>query len=383
MNKTCLLQSDERLDLLIRLLSFDRNFSDIGELRLELLNDTSQFEAMMEAAVRRHLLPAALVQLKDKGILPPHRSERTKDGSIVTQMADFENRFKQRRASFGTALHDVLSCLNEVGVQPIVLKGSMSLISGQPEWRFQRDIDFAVEPSEADKTVSALRKVGFRECDDQDERPHHLQPMARGDMPGTLEPHIKLAGARARAVLPDDVLIQSVTDHVWQGLNYRAMSNAGFLLHGLAHHHFQNRGYIYGTVSLKGLLEFAHTVSGMQETDVLELDRMTAALPRLRAGLQLWYGLATRLLGVRLPPGVTVSNGAENLADTVSNRHLRGQTVRPFAGVREHVALSLQHASKSGLIPSVVRPLLEGCHTAVWWSYEEQRRKASGILIDD
>ncbi|MEP6163824.1 MAG: nucleotidyltransferase family protein, partial [Anderseniella sp.] len=345
MNKPCLLQSDERLDLLIRLLSFDRNFSAIGELRLELLNDTSQFEAMMEAAVRRHLLPAALVQLKDKGILPPHRSARTKDGSIVTQLADFENQFKQRRASFGTALHDVLSCLNKVGVQPIVLKGSMSLISGQPEWRFQRDIDFAVEPSEADKTVSALRKVGFRECDDQDERPHHLQPMARDDMPGTLEPHVKLAGSRARAVLPDDVLVQSVTDHVWQGVNYRAMSSAGFLLHGLAHHHFQNRGYIYGTVSLKGLLEFAHTVSRLQETDVLELDRMTATLPRLKAGLQLWYGLATRLLGVRLPPGVTVSSDAEKLADTVSNRHLRGRTVRPFAGVREHVVLSLQHAS--------------------------------------
>ncbi len=383
MNNTCLLQSDERLDLLIRLLSFDRNFSDIGELRLELLNDMSQFEAMMQAAARRHLLPAALVQLKDKGILPPHRSQRAKDGSIVTQLADFENRFKQRRASFGTALHGVVSCLNKVGVQPIVLKGSMSLISGQPKWRFQRDIDFAVEPSEADKTVSALRADGFRECDDLDERPHHLQPMARDDMPGTLEPHVKLAGARARAVLPDDVLFRSVTDHVWQGVNYRAMSNAGFLLHGLAHHHFQNRGYIYGTVSLKGLLEFAHTVSRLQETDVLELDRMTVALPRLRAGLQLWYGLARHLLGVRLPPGVTINSGAEELAATVSSRYLHGRTVSPFAGVREHVALTLQHVSKSSLISSVAQPVLEGCHTAVWWSYELQRQKASGILIND
>jgi len=383
MNKNCLLHSDERLDLLIRLLGFDRNFQDIGELRVELLNDMSQFEAMMQAAARRHLLPAALVQLKDKGILPPHRSERAKDGSIVTQLADFENRFKQRRASFGTALHDVVSCLNKVGVQPIVLKGSMSLISGQPEWRFQRDIDFAVEPSEADKTVSALRTDGFRECDDQNERPHHLQPMTRDDMPGTLEPHVKLAGARARAVLPDDVLIQSVTDQAWQGVNYRAMSNAGFLLHGLAHHHFQNRGYIYGTVSLKGLLEFAHTVSGMQEPDVLELDRLTAALPRLRAGLQLWYGLARHLLGARLPPGVTISSGAEKLADTVSTRYLHGRTVWPFTGVREHVVLSLKHASKTDLVSSVVPPVLEGCHTAVWWSYELQRRNASGIMIND
>ena len=59
MKHSCLLQPDERLDLLVRLLSFDRNFQDIGELRVELLNDMSLFEAMVQAAVRRHLLPAA------------------------------------------------------------------------------------------------------------------------------------------------------------------------------------------------------------------------------------------------------------------------------------------------------------------------------------
>jgi len=161
------------------------------------------------------------------------------------------------------------------------------------------------------------------------------------------------------------------------------MSKAGFLLHGLAHHHFQNRGYIYGTVSLKGLLEFAHCISGMQETDVLELDALSGGHPRLKAGLLLWCALAKRLLGVTLPQGLITSNIVENHAETVSIRYLRGQTVSPFAGVREHIVLTLLHAPKTSLASSVVPSILDGCHIAVWWSHETQRRNASGILTND
>jgi len=377
------MQPAERLDLLARLLRFDNDVHDIGGLRVELLNDMSSLEAVMQAAARRQLLPAAIDQLRVKGILPPRQSRRAAKDSLLAQLTDLDAQFKIRRSALGGALHDIVGCLNKADIQPIVLKGSMSLISGEPEWRFQRDIDFAVDPSEAGRTVTALRAEGFRECDEMDRRPHHLKPMQRNDVPGIIEPHVKLAGTRARAVLPDDVLMGTVGHHAWKGLSYRAMSKAGFLLHGLAHHHFQNRGYIYGTVSLKGLLEFAHCISGMQETDVLELDALSGGHPRLKAGLLLWCALAKRLLGVTLPQGLITSNIVENHAETVSIRYLRGQTVSPFAGVREHIVLTLLHAPKTSLASSVVPSILDGCHIAVWWSHETQRRNASGILTND
>ena len=377
------MQPDKRLDLLTRLLRFDNDVHDIGGLRTELLNDMSSLEAMLQAAARRQLLPAAIRQLRVKGILPSRPSRRPARDSILAQLTDLDARFRNRRSALGGALRDIIGCLNKADIQPIVLKGSMSLISGEPEWRFQRDIDFAVAPSEAERTVTALRAEGFRECDGMDRRPHHLRPMQRDDVPGTIEPHVKLAGTRARAVLPDDVLMGTVSHHAWKGLSYRAMSKAGFLLHGLAHHHFQNRGYVYGTVSLKGLLEFAHCISGLQETDVLELNALTGGHPRLKAGLLLWCAVAKRLLGVTLPQGLISNSTVARHAETVSIRYLCGQTVSPFAGIREHIVLTLLHAPKTSLVSSVVPSILDGCHIAVWWSREMQTRNASGILVND
>lgn len=378
-----MLQPDERLDLLIRLLRFNHDVHDIGKLRIDLLSNMSSFEAMMQAAARRQLLPAAISHLEKKGILPPPYGAGATTGSILAQLAELDKQFKQRRAALGGALHEIIACLNNSGIQPVVLKGSMSLISGHPEWRFQRDIDFAVEPAAAGVAVTALKACGFRERHDMEQRPHHLRPMQRDDVPALIEPHVQLAGTRAKAVLPDDVLMGTVGHHVWNGLSYRALSNAGFLLHGLAHHHFQNRGYIYGTVSLKGLSEFAHAVSGLQETDVPELDAVVAGHPRLKAGLLLWCALAKRLLGVTLPQGLITNRTVNHHADMISNRYRRGETVSPFTGVREHITLTLRHTSKTSWVPSVLQPILDGCHRAVRLDHERQRRNASGIFVDD
>ena len=258
MIRSSLLQPDERLDLLIRVLSFNSDLESIGNLRAELLGDLSAIEAMMQAASRRHLQSAAVYQLAEKGILPSPRSVKMTTGSVLSLMSELDEQFRQRRAALANALHEVIEALNRAGVQPLVLKGSMSLISGSPEWRFQRDIDFAVEPAVADAVLAALRACGFRVREDMEQRPHHLKPMQRDDIPGLLEPHIRLAGDRARAVLPDDVLMGAVRECRWRGVRYKAMSNSGFLLHGLAHHYFQNMGFIYCNVSLKGLLEKSH-----------------------------------------------------------------------------------------------------------------------------
>ena len=296
-------------------------------------------------------------------------------------MSELDEQFRQRRAALANALHEVIEALNRAGVQPLVLKGSMSLISGSPEWRFQRDIDFAVEPAVADAVLAALRACGFRVREDMEQRPHHLKPMQRDDIPGLLEPHIRLAGDRARAVLPDDVLMGAVRECRWRGVRYMAMSNSGFLLHGLAHHYVQNRGFIYGTVSLKGLLEFAHSITGLQLTDVDELNLLVAELPRLRTGLQLWCALAKRLLGAA-PAEIPVHPAIDKHATIVSDRYQRGRTVSPATGVLEHIALTARLAPTKSLLSILVPPVRDGCHKAVWRNLEMQRRNASGILAD-
>ncbi|WP_108882994.1 nucleotidyltransferase family protein [Anderseniella sp. Alg231-50] len=382
MNNTSLLLDNERLDLLIRLLRVNDDIHDTGKLRIELLSDMSSFEAMMQAAARRHLLPAAIFNLRNKGILLPPQTAHVAGSSILAQLADLDDQFNQRRAILASALHEIIACLNNNGIQPLVLKGSISLISGKPEWRFQRDIDFAVEPAAADVAITALQARGFSVCEDMERRPHHLKPMERADVPALIEPHVKLAGIRAREVLPDEVLTGTVNGQSWQGVNYRATSNAGFLLHGLAHHYFQNRGFIYGTFSLKGLLEFAFVIAGLQEADISELNNLTEGHPRLKAALLLWCGVAKHLLGVSPPPGIVLSRAIEKYALIVSDRYQRGLTVSPFTGVREHIAMTLRHAPPTSLVRSTLPPILDGSRGPVWRDHEKQRRNASGLLTD-
>ncbi|MEO1160859.1 MAG: nucleotidyltransferase family protein, partial [Pseudomonadota bacterium] len=281
MSGATLLLPTERHDLLVRLLRFDPQPEQISALRFELLSDIRAMEAVMSAASRRQLVSAAISQLKLNGILRPKPAHHGERETITTQIGRLDAEFSQRRALLTRALQDIIARLNDVGIEPLILKGAMSLISGEPDWRFQRDIDFAIYPLQAGATVAALAKAGFSECEHSGPRPHHLRPMERTGLPATIEPHVKLAGARAQSVLPDEILLQTESTETWRGLKYRRLSDAGFVLHGLAHHHYQNRGYIYGTFSLKGLLEFASAVSRLDAAAVSQLAEIASPRARL------------------------------------------------------------------------------------------------------
>lgn len=383
LTRRSLLLPTERHDLLVRLLRFSPLPEEIGALRIELLSDMSALEALMVAASRRQLVSAVISQLKLNGILHPRPAVTGERETIVSQLARLDEEFSERRAMLTEALRDIIAQLNGVGIEPLILKGSMSLITGEPDWRFQRDIDFAVYPEQASATVAALGEAGFVECADTGSRPHHLRPMERAGLRATVEPHVKLAGARARAVLPDEVLLKTVTHETWNGLEYLRLSDAGFVLHGLAHHHFQNRGYIYGSVSLKGLIEFAFAISRLERSGVLQLMEIADGNERLKGGLRLWCALAERLLNVTLPDELTVDRVADQQARMVARRHLQGRTASPAKGLMEHVALAEGAISGGNFRRTVLGPIRDICHSAVWWDYEGQRRNASGILSED
>lgn len=380
MTGASLLLPTERHDLLVRLLRFDLRPQEISALRFELLGDIRAMEALMSAASRRQLVSAATSQLKLYGILHPRPAHDEGRETVTTQISRLDAEFSQRRAVLTQALHDIITHLNRADITPLILKGSMSLISGQPDWRFQRDIDFAVCPDQAGATVAALVDAGFVECANMGSRPHHLRPMERAGLPATIEPHVKLAGRRASAVLPDEVLLQTEVVETWCGLKYRRLSAAAFILHGLAHHHFQNRGYIYGTFSLKGLLEFAFGVSRLDTQAVSQLRKITEGCARLSAGLNLWCALARNVLNTSLPEGLEPGHVARRDAQIVARRYLSGHTASPVTGVREHLRLMKHQLSAGGAGSSAVRAMLEGCHSAVWLDYKAQRHKASGIV---
>lgn len=379
---TSLLVPGERLDLLIKVLRFRLETDDLGELRQALLSDADAFNGLLLSASRRQLVPAAIKALRTHGILHPRLGSSESGQGVLAELARAEKSYTVRRQQLAAGLKEVLEVLNAQDIEPVIMKGSVSLISGEPAWRMQRDIDFFVPPDRAQDTSRALKGAGFEEVADDSPRPHHLHPLARNDLPGTLEPHVMLGGSRARSVLPDNLLLPTASSRTWEGLRCQLLSPAANVLHGAAHHYFQNRGYLFGTMSMKGLLEFAFAVNELDETGARQLSDMGASSAHLQAGLSVLLALSEELLALELPPALNTGEAARKSAKRMATRILNGQTAGPVRSALGHARLAAK-CKTQGAAAAVGRSLLDASHTAVWFDAREQCRNASGILVDD
>ena len=377
-----MLDAAERLDLLVRVLSYNLDGQALSPLRAELLSDLKSFEAMLLTASRRQLMPAAIDNLVAKGIVLPSEMMHGTQVGFLAQVHKLNEGFQLRRNVLANSLKDIIAGLNGAGVEPLILKGSMSLISGEPAWRFQRDIDFTIDPDESPATVRALSDLGYSASKDSGARPHHLVPMLKEGLPASIEPHVKLAGARARKVLPDAALLKYCHRGNWNGAKYSYLSPGASALHGLAHHHFQNRGYVFGTFSLKGLMEFAHALSGMSNNEIIEMETVSHASVHLHAAMQVWCTLSSQVLNVTLPTTLSPSVAAIDYAARLKNHFMTGTTGSPLSEAAAHATLLRAISTKLTLTGAFCSPLSDALHSAVWLDRAEQRRNASGILAD-
>jgi hypothetical protein len=378
-----LLVTEERLDLLVRLLNLSGEGSDTTQLRHLLLADMEVLQRTFAAAMRRQLVPAAIAALTDRGILHVPAHEDGCRSALIAQLAMANRLHSERRQVLLDTLTECVGALNRVGIEPLLLKGAVSLVSGKPAWRTQRDIDFAVAPNEAHATVEALRLAGFHEVPDHSARPHHLHPLTREGFPATLEPHVMLGGARARSVLPDDMLWSTMSSVDHDGKRYQLLSPAAFALHGLGHHYFQNRGYLFGTMSLKGLLEFCFAVQDMDENDARSFCELSESNAHLAAGVSVVCATASDLLGLRPPEGLAFDEGIRRVGRDMATRMMTGMTQNPLRSAAMHAGTARRTSgSVAAGVASLQRGLRDALHTAVWFDQREQRRNASGILQD-
>lgn len=379
-----LLGNHERLDLLVRLLAAGNGAGNAGELRQALLGDMQGLEGTFAAATRRQLVPAAIAALTTRGILPVPPAETGARPGIVSQLAMAQRLHRERRQILRDTLLDSIAVLNQAGIEPLLLKGAVSLVTGEPAWRTLRDIDFAIRPDEARTAQRVLQEAGFQEVADDSARPHHLHPLTRDGFPATLEPHVMLGGARARSVLSDALLWHEARDHSLGDARFKQLAPAAFALHGLGHHYFQNRGYLFGTISLKGLLEFCAAVQALPASDATQFRALSATIPHLAAGVATVSALGVEMLGLKLPEGYVVPEAATRAARDMAARLLGGRTQSPFKAVLTHsrIAGRAGDGALAGSLQSLQRGVRDALHTAVWFDGLEQRRNASGILQD-
>lgn len=287
---------DERVDLVLACLRRRHAPADTADLRARLLTDPAAMDGLLHAASRRMITAAVIDGLERHGIVHPAPSDRAGPATLRADLWRLRREHEARRDVQASALRDIVEALNAEGIVPLVFKGAASLLSGIPAWRSQRDLDFAVAPREADRTMRVLRSLGYRVQKAMSARHHHDHSMIRDDPPVAVEPHRRLNGPRAARLLGDVPMIDRAVDHSFGRLRVRLLRPEDALLHGMVHHHVENRGAHFGVISLKGLIEFCEALGGLDGDATRRLALALHGRARLRAATELWIAACHRWL---------------------------------------------------------------------------------------
>lgn len=288
--------------LLGRCLAFRLEPAELAGLRARLLSEAGAWDGLTRFAAEEGLVQAVERNLSARGLLP---SEFLPAGAGLVapdhRLRAAAAGFEKRRAVLAEHLREIVARLNRIGIAPIVLKGAQSLLTGEPGWRYLRDFDLLV-PDRAEDAQAELVAMGFEvpESERGRSRRHHLPPLVRDGFPGFLEIHRRAGNQYVRTLIPTEELVAASVPGLEGGLKYRLVAEPLHALYGLVHHHMGHAGDARGTVSLKGLYEFAWALDRMTNAERAALRRRADRHPRLSAAVDSWIAAAAELY--RLPP---------------------------------------------------------------------------------
>lgn len=251
-----------------------------------------------------------------------------------------ERNERQRRI-----LHDTVRFLNEAGMEPLLLKGAVSLLPSQGPYaaaRMLSDIDVLVPNVPPEAAAKVLLERGYTHMPGHEPRDsascsHHLAPLFHPAGHGYVEIH-RRAFMSARvppAILPYEALCADAERVQWGELSLLVPSIGHRLLHNILHQQVQNTGrFLPSRCSLRQLFDFvllrrdadAHGFDWqhlMTQLDGLGLDSATRS-----------YLLSAELLfGQPMPEGVRLrrSHRAYHRIAWMLNRHRRLLSVAVLA----------------------------------------------------
>ena len=214
----------------------------------------------------------------------------------------------------------VVTELNALGVEPLLLKGGAALFVPtfeDPGARVMADLDLLV-PAEAAQTCwDALCDAGYAPIADPPNvrvdyaRHHHLRPLYRPREHGTVEIHRDGLPESAARVLPTSALwAQAETVTHPGGLRLNVPSATHRVLHNVLHADWINGTHARGQIALRSL----HELAALQATCGAEIDWEQIRQRMDRGGygriLRASVYLAHRCLGQPLPAGWQGTTGA-------------------------------------------------------------------------
>lgn len=321
-------------------LSLELRAEDLAPLRSTLCGANVLFE-LTELAGQQRLLAALAERLLANMLVPPDIPGRTGPATMLRQ---YLSEHHERRAEMTLLLEDSVAALNRIGVRPILLKGANSLWDRKPAWRFLRDIDLLVPADRAEDAGRALRDAGYYPDNARPDRPHHhhLAPLYCEEHHGWVELHRRGGNRYAERLLPTAELVASTTEATANGVSVGLLDPVTQVLHAVVHHHVGHGGDARGTMSVKGLYEFAWAANELTTEQKERLVECCSRHPRLAAMLDLWAAGAARVFGLPAVPPFAIAQDAAERAEKLLGGDLKPAWWR-YAGYGEEIRMAWAH----------------------------------------
>jgi len=332
--------------LLGECLSFEFGPRNLTPLRSRLFHPNALSE-LTDFASEQRLLAALAERLLENMLVPPDPSDRPGPASILRQYLAVHY---ARREQMTLLLRHSVRVLNSIGIRPILLKGANSLWERNPVWRFLRDIDLLVSGDQAIDAGQALRDDGYYPDADRPVRPHHhhLAPLYNEEHNGWVELHRRGGNRYAERLLPTEELIASSAIATAEGLSVGLLDPVTQVLHALVHHHVGHGGDARGTMSVKGLYEFAWAANDLTMAQKEQLVERCARHPRLAAMLDLWVAAAARLFSLPAVSPFAIARDAAERAEALLGANRKGRWRYPGYGEEIRMAWAPERLGRLG-----------------------------------
>ena len=277
-------------------------------LRSSMAAGSLDWDLIIAMADRQNIAPALWAALSKRALaaLLPAKAR----GTLFKQ--HLLNTFKNK--AFKDQAVALVRQFNAVGIEPVLLKGAVSLFLAtfdDPGARVMADLDILVPAQSAQACWEALCAAGYQPIDDKFNvtvdyaRHHHLRPLYRPNYYGTVEIHREALPESAARILPT-ALVWAEAEPVVNpfGVAMKAPSPSHRVLHNLLHSGLINGTYARGAPALRSL----HELAAMQAVHGNAIDWKGLAQMLGRSGqgkvLSGSLYLAQRLLGNPLPEGI-------------------------------------------------------------------------------
>ncbi|WP_283978623.1 nucleotidyltransferase family protein [Sinorhizobium sp. 7-81] len=224
------------------------------------LPDEIDWDAVIDLANKTMTIPSLAVAVA--------RFARQDDipEEVRTYLAAIYQRNSQRNSRLNSQLEEAVSRLNDIGIEPVAMKGAAILVAQRQDEigaRMLTDLDIFVRPAEMARAIAALQSVGYETREDAGVgswpgNPKFRLPvvLARPADAGSIDLHCRLKGPA------------SFSDIEWLYRNGNRMALAGGhvyipspfaqVVYLMLHDQFQDGDYWRGLVDLRHLLDIAN-----------------------------------------------------------------------------------------------------------------------------